>query len=111
MFEFESSVEWQFRVSKFSGEGVEREARQYHIQLLCDAGYLVAFKDGIAEAGVFRMTSLGHDFLDAVRDDSIWNKTKEGAASIGGATLGIVKDIAVAYLKQAAGERLGLNLP
>ena len=57
-----------------------------------------------------RMTSQGHDMLDAIRSDTIWNKAKDGAASVGGVTLGILKDLALGYLKKEASERLGIAL-
>ena len=41
---------------------------------------------------------------------NIWNKTKDGAAEIGGATLVMMKDMAVAYLRKEAAERLGIPL-
>jgi len=58
----------------------------------------------------FRLTSKGHDFLEAVRDDGIWQKTKDGVAAVGGATLGIVSEIAIAYVKQKVTEKLGIQL-
>ncbi|SOC17033.1 uncharacterized protein DUF2513 [Rhodobacter sp. JA431] len=56
------------------------------------------------------VASAGHDYLDAIRDEGIWQKTKEGAAKMGGVTLGIMKDIAVVYMKEAAAEKLGITL-
>ena len=60
--------------------------------------------------GYFRLTSQGHDYLEAIRADTAWKRTKDGARMIGGATLGMMKDISVAYLKQEAAEKLGINL-
>ena len=111
LFEFESSDEWQIRVPKFSGEPDERRARQYHIQLLCDEGYLVSFTGGIAEAGVFRMTAQGHDFLDAVRDEGIWSKTRDAVRDTGGnATVEIVKALAMGFLKKKISQHTGIEL-
>lgn len=56
------------------------------------------------------MTNQGHDYLAAIRSDTMWNKTKEGAAAIGGVTIGMMKDIAIGYVKQEAKEKLGLDL-
>ncbi|MDP2064005.1 MAG: DUF2513 domain-containing protein [Phaeovulum sp.] len=111
LFEFESSDEWQFPISKISGEPPERNSRQYHIHLLCDLGYLVCFTGGIAEAGVFRMTSQGHDFLDAVRDDGIWSRTKDAVRDTGGsATVEIVKALAMGFLKKKISQHTGIEL-
>lgn len=85
-----------------SPEGLKRH---HHAELLCDAGL---FKS--ENKGVYRMTNQGHDYLAVIRNDTIWTKTKAGAAKVGGTTLGMLKDIAVAYVKQEATERLGISL-
>ncbi len=83
----------------------EEEKLHYHVQLLCDAGLMTP-----VGRGTFRMTNQGHDFVAAVRDETIWKKTREGAAQVGGVTLGVLKDIAVAYVKQEVRTKLGLEL-
>lgn len=87
----------------YSSTDEEREYA-YHVNLICDAGFMTQ----ISNSG-FRMTNQGHDYLDAIRSDTIWAKTKTGAAELGGTTLGMMKDIAVAYLKQEAAEKLGIE--
>ena len=62
------------------------------------------------DSGIFRLTNQGHDYLAAIRDDGIWQKTKEAASSAGGVGLGVMKDIAVAYVKQELSTRLGMAL-
>ena len=79
--------------------------RHQHAELLCDAGLLQA-----SQSGVYRMTNQGHDFLEAIRSDDMWNKTKQGAAAVGGATLGILRDLALAYVRQRAETLLGVDL-
>jgi len=79
----------------------------YQLQLMRDAGFIEG-RD--ATLGLFRITNSGHDYLDAIRDEGIWNKTKDGASKVGGFTLGILKEIAVSYLKLAIKEKLGINL-
>jgi Hypothetical protein (DUF2513) len=106
LFEFEESEDWLIEVPGITLDAAEddRKAR-YHMYLLADEGMLVAHGKY-----TMRMTSRGHDFLDAIRSDTIWNKTKAGAASLGGVTLGMLKDIAFGYLKQEAAVRLGIPL-
>ncbi len=87
------------------GASPEETKRYQHAELLCDAGFFEAVNEG-----VYRMTNQGHDYLEAVRNNTIWEKTKVGASVIGGATLNIMKDLAVAYLKQEAKAKLGLDL-
>ena len=79
----------------------------YHLLLMKDAGLI---EGAHVNHGVFRITNSGHDYLDAIRDESIWNKAKDGAAKVGGMTLGMIKDLAIAYLKQEAAEKLGIQI-
>jgi Hypothetical protein (DUF2513) len=79
--------------------------RNLHIDWLADANLLVSNNDEF-----FRITNQGHDFLAAIRDDTIWKKTTAGAKAVGGVTLPILKDLAVAYLKQEIEQRLGVQL-
>lgn len=81
--------------------------KRYHMELLVDAGLLVRAQHG----DDYRLTNQGHDFIEALRQDKIWQKTKEGVLAVGGATLGMMKDIAVGYLKREASTQLGLDLP
>jgi Hypothetical protein (DUF2513) len=46
-----------------------------------------------------RLTWEGHDFLDSVRDDEIWRKTKLGAQQAGGWTFDLIKDLAKGFIK------------
>ncbi|MGL5362836.1 MAG: DUF2513 domain-containing protein [Bosea sp. (in: a-proteobacteria)] len=45
------------------------------------------------------MTSDGHDFLDSIRDNEIWENTKSSASSAGGWTLDILADLAKGFVK------------
>lgn len=54
----------------------------YHCKILYDAGLIAAYNarfasDHIYSFGVGSLTWEGHDFLDKIRQDTIWNKTKE----------------------------------
>lgn len=79
--------------------------RHMHAKWLADAGLFLEVNEG-----VFRLTNQGHDYLASIRDEGIWRKTKESAASVGGVGLSIMKDIAVAYAKQELSIKLGINI-
>lgn len=49
-----------------------------------------------------RLAWEGHEFLEVVRNDSAWKHVKSGSSKIGSFGLGIMKDLAVGYLKQEA---------
>lgn len=43
-------------------------------------------------------------------DDGVWQKTEAAASTAGGVGLGVMKDIAIAYVKQELSTRLELSL-
>jgi len=79
--------------------------RHFHAELLCDAGFFEAVNDG-----VYRMTNQGHDYAQVIQSNEIWEKTKSDVAKLGGATLGMMRDLAIGYVKQKAAEKLGITL-
>lgn len=106
LFECEEQKDWLLMMPGEALNASEEERRErYHILLLSDEGFVTGVGNG-----TFRLTAQGHDYISAIRSDTVWKKTKEGAAQIGGGTLGIMKDLAVAYIKQEAAEKLGIEL-
>ena len=89
---------------RLSVPGYPEEEVQYHLALLGETG-LVKVKDlGFNEYFVTRLTWEGHEFLDAIRKDSIWNKAKGKALETTGAMgLNVLKALALQYARQAAG--------
>ena len=58
----------------------------HHVDFLCDAGLLTPLNDH-----VYRLTNQGHDFLESIRNESIWRQTKSIIVKSGGnATLDIL---------------------
>jgi hypothetical protein len=91
-----------------------REIAAYHLQMLIEEAQLVRGLDsghiGGRDWNELELTWQGHDFLDSVRDETVWAKSKEGAKKLGGVSfdllLGLVKEVAKAEAKK----RLGLEL-
>ncbi|PDZ06296.1 hypothetical protein CON03_08555 [Bacillus cereus] len=80
----------------------------YTIQRLIEAGYINADTQTYFEgqdAIISSITWNGHQFLDNIRDKSIWEKTKEKASVVGGVSLPILSELAKSYLA----EKLGLK--
>ena len=103
LLEMESSEEWLF--DDDPGEGQLDERRAYHLHLLNDLGFVSRNRF------TFRMTARGHDYLDAVRDEGVWAKTKRSVQETGGsATVEIIKEIAIAFLKKKLSDHTGLSL-
>lgn len=62
-------------------EGYSMDQIAYHCSILHEGGYVYDYKaqysgNGLYSFGVGRLTWEGHDFLDKIREDTIWNKTK-----------------------------------
>lgn len=80
----------------------------YHLGLLDAKGMidcrLLQSDDGsIRRADVYGLTWDGQDFLDALRDDSVWEKTKRAVReSVGSTTFDVVKCVAVEASKRMA---------
>lgn len=88
-------------ISLYDDSDEEYKKLSEHIKLLIEDGLIEAkpiMVGGFAIFMILRITSKGHDFLDALRNDTVWNNTKEKMKEIGGFTLGIALDIAKGYL-------------
>ena len=101
----EESPDWEFFDSySDSSDGPELTKKHYHLLLLADDGYVVQVGECF-----FRMTSAGHDFVSATRDNVVWAKVKSAGSAVGGATLKLLGQIALGYVKKTA-EDLGIPL-
>ncbi len=67
--------------------GYSEDQISYHNGLLYDAGLISAYRTADKTNGavyyVRRLTWQGHEFLDAARNESVWNKAKEVAKKKG----------------------------
>lgn len=81
----------------------------YHIELLIEAGLvdgkmLYTMDGGPTDFSAFRLTWAGHEFLDAIRSDTVWNKTKETFATKGlDMTFETIKAVAAAAMTSMLG--------
>lgn len=98
--EFESTAIYNLVV-----EGYTRNQIAYHCGLLHEAGLISDYKAQYADNKLysFYVSSLtweGHDFLDKIREDTIWKKIKETIKSKAlPMTLDVIKTVAVKILK------------
>ena len=66
-----------------SVKGIDEDTFNYNAYLLIEAGLAkgqaLEVDQSVHPVGVnlFRLTWNGHDFADAIKDDTIWNKAKE----------------------------------
>jgi hypothetical protein len=99
------------RLSNFPEE--KRVEVSYHMELLMEAGLVSGQMSKTIGSGPYdflaiRLTWQGHEFLDAIRSDTVWQKTKTSFLSKGvSMTFDLVKsvasDVAASYLKSTIG--------
>jgi hypothetical protein len=76
----------------------------YHIGLLTDAGFIKGGPVGFELIPpVLQLTWDGHEFLDNIRDQDIWAKTKRRLMGLPSVGLRIVAQIAEAEIRQKLG--------
>jgi hypothetical protein len=80
-------------------EGYEERIVQSHINLLYKAGFIEAMNFSSAAGEEYSPTGLtweGHDFLDAARNDTVWNKVKTDTLKYGGGVpMEVLKDLLI----------------
>lgn len=77
-------------VNANSFDGLPEQEVAYNMRLLSEAGYIEARimssssgNGKINAALARRLTNAGHDLLDTIRNESVWNKVKEKFTSNG----------------------------
>lgn len=79
-----------------------------HIELLIDSNYIETsepiYCGVIKDFLIYRITSDGYDYLDSIRENSIWERTENMLFKVGGsAALDVVKSVAVSIIKTRLG--------
>lgn len=81
LFKIEESVD-NVACHNLKIEGYSMDQVAYHCSILYEGGYIYDYKaqyggNGLYSFGVGRLTWEGHEFLDKIREDTIWKKTKD----------------------------------
>jgi len=107
----ETPPEQHVRLSSFPQERAQEVS--YHVELLMEAGLIhgqmaKTMGPGPHDFFAMRLTWQGHEFLDAIRSDTVWQKTKSSFVSKGlSMTFDLVKSVAIdissTYLKSTIG--------
>ena len=91
-------------------EGYDELTIKYHLFLLHDAGLLrcepqtSSSSDRVIEVLPFDLTWDGHEFLAKIRDDGLWQKTKDTILNKGGQlTINTITTVATLLMKKMIG--------
>ena len=82
----------------------DREKTLGHLRMLKSAGFVEELSKN--QLGI---SWAGYEFLDKVRDDKIWRKTKEGASKVGSWSVKLLSEMASGLIRAKA-EELGIPL-
>lgn len=92
-------------------EGFTQDQVAYHLDLATEAGLVDQGGSGVMNGFMFRrLTWEGHDFVDAVRDNDIWKKTRQGANAAGGFSVDLLKDLAKGFIRKKISEHTGVEI-
>lgn len=117
---FALEAKTDFKARKYEDLLPDRDSREvaYALMKMHEAGFITAevvrsstTPERIIEVIPFELTFKGHEFLDTVRDNEVWRRTKSAAEKAGGASITFVWELAKAYGKQLLNERLGIHIP
>jgi Hypothetical protein (DUF2513) len=86
----------------------------YHMEMLINEAHLVKGIDARTMDGRnwidLTLTWSGQDFVDSIRDPTVWEKTTKGVKKLGGVSFDIFVRVAKEYAKAELQKILGLNL-
>lgn len=100
-------IEKKFRSTSLHNlaiENYDKDVVAYHCKLLFEAGLISSYKptyadDEIYSFSVGSLTWQGHELLDKIREDSVWNNTKKKIKdSMLPMTLDVIKDVATSIV-------------
>lgn len=91
-------------------EGYSNSQINYHVKILSQGGMIELFGKPVSPLGAITLyfpsglTWTGHEFLDSIRDKSLWEKVKQKVKEGGGSfTIDIIKALAIFELKHQFG--------
>lgn len=100
-----------FQYNELAIDGYTDDQVAYHLDLAVEAGLIDQGGNGAMNRFMFRrLTWDGHDFVDSVRDDDVWQKSRKGALAAGGWSLELISDLAKGFIRKKASELTGVEL-
>jgi hypothetical protein len=90
-------------VKAFSIVDYDAEMVSYHVAIMGEAGLLIAEDYSTLHTLDYlpvRLTWAGHEFLEAVRDNSRWNQIKTQMDRTGGFVFDVAKALAISWMLQ-----------
>lgn len=115
----EAVPEGELPPNPFSVNGYTDEVVGHHVHLLGEARLLrtadkTSYSDPTRQAIPLEVTWAGHDFIDTMRSQEVWERTKQAMKEAGGGGLGLMlelgKKLAEGFIKKKLKDSTGLDL-
>ena len=110
LIESKENINEYFDSNSIEIEGYSQDEITYHIRLLFKENYIKAIDASSFDGESYLINSLtwdGHEFLDKIRNDNTWNKTKDIMKEKGlPFTLGMIKQITNVIVNKVTEETL-----
>ncbi|CAH0416141.1 DUF2513 domain-containing protein [Periweissella fabaria] len=98
--------------SSKSLEKIDKEEIIYTLKKLNEADYIdIKFFYGsnvVIHFGCSGITWKGHEFLDNIRDNKVWDKTKNIAKNVSSVSLSVLSDIASKVITDLISKQIGI---
>ncbi|MHA6159517.1 DUF2513 domain-containing protein [Pseudomonas sichuanensis] len=102
---------WHYKKDDVVIDGYTWMQIVYHYELAVESGLVDQGGRGVMNGFLFRrLTWSGHDFIDAVRDDEIWKRTRQGVSAAGGFSIDLLKDLAKGFIRKKISEHTGIEM-
>ena len=103
-----NSIKQKITIDSFLDLCADPALISLHIELLIDSNYIETsepiYCGVIKDFLIYRITSDGYDYLDSIRENSIWERTENMLFKVGGsAALDVVKSVAASIIKTRLG--------
>ena len=105
----EDNLSYTHRIStgSLSLKDYTRDELVYTVERLSEAGFInvskICDEPCTPTYFILSLTYNGHQFLDTIRDNSIWKNTKTVASQLASVSLPIIQEIAISFIKTKLG--------
>jgi len=116
MLYIEDNLEYGYRlyVNELKLGNYEQQTIVYSADKLYEAGYIEALKkktidSDLPQIEVKAITWEGHQFLDNIRDNKVWENTKNILSKFSSVSIGIISNVASQVITNIIKSQLGLS--
>lgn len=83
---------------------------EYHLNLIQNAGFVEFDRASGGHWFCDGLTWYGHEFLEDIKDDTLWDDAKTGAKEMGGLSMEILRDLIKGLVKTKVKQHTGIDV-